>query len=123
DGFDDSTAEAAAELDAIERYASAEALRPVENSPFLSLGLWGETPETQLEAASDAFAAGDLQTSVRASDTAAVTWSSAEAVGQGRAFSIATIVLALVMLLALLVTTARRRRRRHVRMQATRIRS
>ncbi len=123
DGFDDSVAEAAGELDAIDRYTSAVALRPVEMTPLLTLGLWGQAPERQLQAAADAFATGDLAASARESDAAAVAWNSAGSVGQGRAFSMATMALALVMLLALVVTTARRRRRRRVRMQATRIRS
>ena len=73
-------------------------------------------------AARGAFAAGDLGASVAASDEAALTWAGAEATGQSRAFSLATIVLALVMLTTLIVTTRVRRRRRRVRMQATPLR-
>ncbi|MGP1674706.1 MAG: hypothetical protein ACTS8Z_05795 [Candidatus Limnocylindrales bacterium] len=121
DGFEDAEAEVTAELDTIERFTTAAALRPVELTPLLSLGLWGEVPEDHLDAARDAFARGDLPAAAHASDAAAAIWGGAETIGQGRAFSVITIAVAIVMLLALLVTTARRRRRRRVRMQATRI--
>ena len=123
DGFDDAEAEVTAEVDTIERFTAAVALRPVDVTPLLSLGLWGETPEDHLDAARDAFARGDLPAATQAADTAASIWGGAESIGQARAFSIITIAIAIVMLLALLVTTARRRRRRRHRMQATRIRS
>lgn len=124
DGFDDATAEGGAELQAIERYVDATARRPAAAlTPFVSLGMLGETPEADLDAAREAFARGDLAASAAASDEAAASWSNAESVGQGRAFSLATIVLAVLFALAFVVATMRRRRRRRTRMQATRIRT
>ena len=125
DGFDDARAEAAAELHTIDRYTAAVAARPAEVTPLVALGLWGETPETQVSAARDAFGRGELEASAAAADSATRLWTTAEAVGQGRAFSIGTIIVAVLMLAALAITTLRRRRRRRRRslMQATRIRS
>jgi hypothetical protein len=121
DGFDDATAETNAELDVIKRYVTANALRPTEMTPFLTLGLWGLAPEQELAEARDAFAKGDLAASAAASGYVATTWADAEVVGQNRAISIGLIVLALTLALAILITTARRRRRRRVTMQATRL--
>ncbi|HYH92705.1 MAG TPA: hypothetical protein VD763_06080 [Candidatus Saccharimonadales bacterium] len=111
DGFDDASAEAAAELEAIHRYAEATALRPAEVGPLMALGLWGETPEADLTAAHDAFARGDLATSAAAADEAAATWNNAASIGQGRAISIGVLVLAAVFALVLLIAAIRRRRR------------
>lgn len=111
DGFADAKAEAAAELATIERYAAALALRPAESNPFIELGLYGETPEADLVAARDALARGDLEDSVAASTDAADTWAGAEALGQGRAFSIALLLLAGLLVVVMVVTTVRRRRR------------
>jgi hypothetical protein len=122
DGFDDASAEATAELDVIARYAAAEALRPTETTPFMTLGLWGLTPEARLAEARDAFAKGDLAASAAASEDVEFTWATAAGIGQSRAISVGLIVLAIVMILALAVSTARRRRRRRRRMQASRIR-
>jgi hypothetical protein len=118
DGFDDALAEGGAELQAIERYEAAIARRPVESTPLMTLGLMGKTPEADLVAARDAFARGDLAASAGASDEAAATWSNAEPVGQARAFSIATILVAILFIVALLLVTMQRRRRRRIRMQA-----
>ena len=121
DGFDDAVAEADAQRAAISRYTDALARRPFELTPLMTLGLWGETPEAHLDTARAAFGSGDLVASMAASAHAINLWTSAEAVGQSRAFSIATIILALVMLVALILVNLRRRRRRRIRMQATRI--
>jgi hypothetical protein len=123
DGFDDAVAEGGAELEAIDRYVEARADRPAAMTPLMTLGMWGQDPDADLVVATEAFARGDLAGSAAASDEAAAAWLNAETVGQGRAFSIATIVIALLFMLSLLVVTARRRRRRHVRMQATRLRT
>jgi hypothetical protein len=119
DGFADTTAEATAELDVIGRYVAADALRPVEMTPILTLGLWGQTPDAVLAKARDAFAKGDLGGSAAASDDVAYTWANAESIGQNRAISIGLILLALVMILLMTVTTVRRRRRRRRRRMAS----
>ena len=116
DGFEDATAEASAELQTIERYVDAVGRRPAALTPIMSLGMWGETPEADLVAARDAFARGDLAASAVAADEAAASWANAETIGQGRAFSIGTLVLFALMTIGLFVTTFRRRRRRRARM-------
>ena len=123
DGFDDAIAEGGAELQAIDHYVAAVAKRPVETSPLMQLGLMGRSPEADLASARDAFARGDLGASAEASDEAAASWVNAEPSGQGRAFSIATIVVALLFFIALVFVGFRRARRRRKRMQATRLRT
>jgi hypothetical protein len=122
DGFADSTAETAAELDVIGRYVAAEALRPTEMTPFLTLGLWGQTPDVQLEESRSAFAMGDLQASASASADVARTWSNAESLGQSRIVSIGLIVLAVLVGLGVIIGALRRRRRRRIILQARRLR-
>ena len=123
DGFADSTAETTAELDVIARYVAAEALQPAEMTPFLTLGLWGQTPEAKLDESRTAFAMGDLQASASASEDAARTWANAEPLGQSRAVSIGLIGLAILVGLAVIIgTLRRRRRRRRVILQARRLR-
>ncbi len=123
DGFDDAIAEGGAELQAIDHYVAAVAKRPAETSPLMQLGLMGQSPEADLASARDAFARGDLSASAEASDQAAASWVNAEPTGQGRAFSVATIVIALLFFLALVIVGFRRTRRRRRRMQATRLRT
>ncbi len=123
DGFDDAAAEAGAELVAIDRYVAAVSQRPAAMTPLMTLGLWGETPEADLVAAKDAFAKGDLAGTTAAADEAAASWLNAESMGQGRAFSIGTIVISLLFILALIIVTFRRRRRQRTRMQASRLRT
>jgi hypothetical protein len=122
DGFADSTAETIAELDVIGRYVAAAALQPAEMTPFLTLGLWGQTPGAQLDESRTAFAMGDLEVSASASEDAARTWSNAESLGQSRAVSIGLIVLAILVGLTVIIGTLRRRRRRRVILQARRMR-
>jgi len=112
DGFDDARAEADAELAAIDRYAAAAELEPTAMDPILTLGLWGQTPEVELEAARDALARGDLPGSVASSDAAAAAWGGAQAAGQGRAISLGLLFAAIALGLLLLVAAVRRRRRR-----------
>jgi hypothetical protein len=122
DGFADAIAEGGAELHAIERYVAAVSHRPARVTPITTIGLLGEAPEADLVDARAAFADGALAASTEASDEAAASWLNAEPVGQGRAFSLGTIVLAALFVVALLIALSRRRRRRRVRMHATRIR-
>jgi hypothetical protein len=118
DGFVAAGREAAAELDAIDRYDAAAATRPVEPNPLQVLGLWGETPETALAEARDMFAAGDLAGSSDAAEIAAIVWSSAENVGRGRLVSIVALTLAVLLAIALFIGWLRARRRHRRRFAA-----
>jgi hypothetical protein len=121
DGFDDALAEADAELAAIDAYADAAALRPAELSPVLALGLWGLTPDIDLETARDALARGDLTGSVAASSSAATAWGEADGEGQGRAISLGLLAAAVVVGVLTVLLVFRRRRTRHRRAMAHRI--
>jgi hypothetical protein len=123
DGFGDAAAEGDAELQAIERVVAAEALRPATITPLMALGMWNETPEADLQEAQRAFAEGDLRGAIAAADEAAASWVNAEPIGQGRAFSLATIAIAALFILATIGALLFRRRRRRLRMQATRLRT
>jgi len=114
DGFDDTAAEAAAELETIARYRTGAAAAPAEMTPITELGLLDATPEADLAAARDAFARGDLTASVRASDRAAATWAGAATIGQGRAMQIGLGAVSAVLVLILLVALVVRYRRRRV---------
>jgi hypothetical protein len=121
DGFDDALAEADAELAAMDAYADAAALRPAELSPILALGLWGLTPDIDLETARDALARGDLTGSVAASSSAATAWGEADGEGQGRAISLGLLAAAVVVGVLTVLLVFRRRRTRHRRAMAHRI--
>jgi hypothetical protein len=115
DGFGTAAQEAAAELEAIERYKAAAATRPAEPNPLQILGMWETTPDTDLARARDLFAAGDLASSNDAAEAAAIVWTSAEDVGRGRLVSIIALILASLLAVALVVAwirAIRRRRRR-----------
>jgi hypothetical protein len=113
DGFDDVLAEAAAQLETISRYTAAASARPAagSTSPFVTLGLWGTTPEADLDAARSAYAQGDLQGSADAAARAQAIWQGAEDIGQRRALSLVLLTIAVVLALALVVGWIRRRRR------------
>ena len=112
DGFASATLEATAELETIRRYETAAAARPATPDAVQSLGLWGATPDGELDRARALFAIGDLAGSATAAGSAASTWSSAADIGRGRLISI--VVLALVLLFAIVLFAAwlRGRRRR-----------
>lgn len=113
DGFGDARVQIDAQLETIDRYVQANETRPVNPDPLVQLGLWDTTPEADLATAAEAFAAGELEESATAADTARQTWLNAAQVGQGRALIIAAVVLGLlVALIAAIVALARRRTRR-----------
>lgn len=115
DGFDDALAEAEAELDAITLYARAAAAEPAEMTPFVRLGLWGETPEVHLATARAALARGDLDVAIAAAGDAELLWTTASSIGQGRAVSLGLLVLAALLAIALMIGAWRRGHRRRRR--------
>ena len=115
DGFDDAAAEAASELDVIDRYEGAIALRPRDSDPIVALGLWGTEPEADIASAAAAYVRGDLRGAATAADSAAAVWADADRVGTGRAVSVLALTLAFILASVMLVTSARRRRRRRRR--------
>jgi hypothetical protein len=82
------------------------------------IGLWGTTPDGDLEVARTSFAAGDLTKAAAAARAADAAWTSAVDVGQGRLVSIAALVVAALIAILLLTAWLRRRRRTSTTMPA-----
>jgi len=112
DGFASATLEATAELDAIGRYDAAVAARPASSDLVQEVGLWGASPEGDLERARSLFAAGDLTGAAAAARTASTTWLSAADVGRGRLISFAVLAIPALLALVLIAAWVRGRRRR-----------
>jgi hypothetical protein len=77
-------AEVATESAAIARIASDAHAEPADPGIVESIGLYGETPATQMDAARTAFASGDLAGAVAAADIARDTWQGSSEAGRGR---------------------------------------
>ena len=112
DGFARATLEATAELEAIDRYEAAVAARRPATDLVGTVGLWGTTPDADLEHARTLFASADLPGSASASGAALAAWSGAEDLGRGRLVSIGLLVLSLVLAVVLLGVWFRGRGRR-----------
>jgi hypothetical protein len=113
DGFTGAIDEAAAELESIRRYDSAAGSRLPAPDPLQTLGLWGATPDAELDQSRTLFAAGDLAGSAAAAAAAAAAWTGAEDIGRGRLVSIGALMLAALLAIALIGAWLRGRRRRH----------
>jgi len=77
-------AELATESATIARIAADAQSEPADPGIVESVGLYGETPATQMSAARTAFASGDLAGAVAAADIARDTWLGATEAGRGR---------------------------------------
>lgn len=97
DGFASATLEAGAEIEAIHRYDTAVAARPVEPNLLQQAGLWGTTPSADLDRSRSLFASGDLAGSADAAGSAGATWGRAEESGRGRVVSLGLLALAFVL--------------------------
>jgi hypothetical protein len=121
-GFTGVGAESDAELATIGAYGEAEATRPTTVDLIAEVGLWGATPDADLEKAKAAFADGKLRDSVDASTSARQAWLDAPDLGRKRVMSILAAAIAAIIGLALLLAVvrrwARRRRRRRRLAQA-----
>jgi len=122
DGFASATLEATAEIEAIRRYETGVAARPVGSDFLTEAGLWGTTPEADLDRARSLFASGDLAGSAGAAGSAAATWSAAEAIGRGRMVSLGLLALAFALAVVLFGLWLRGRRRVRQERQALRAR-
>ena len=99
---------------------SAIAVRPPADADVqVQIGLLGEEPEAELEAARRALAAGNLDDVVLRATTASHTWQSAASVGWQRILAAIGLTLAAVTLAVLAVTAIRHRRQGHRRVIAT----
>ena len=100
-GFAAASAEAAAELSAIDAYRAAVAAQPAEPDPVQAIGLWNAAPQASLAAAAAAFAGGDLEASVRESTFARQTWEAADPVGRNRVIAVSASLAAILLATAL----------------------
>ena len=96
-GFAAASAEADAEIAAIQSYRAAGATRPASPSLVQTIGLWNSDPEGSLAAASAAFSSGDLRTTVGDSTFAATIWASADTVGRNRILAVSASFGALLL--------------------------
>ncbi len=113
DGFASATLEAAAEREAIARYTAAVAARPAAavTDVVQEIGLWGTTPQADLDEARTLFAAGDLAGAADSASAAASAWSSAADIGRGRLAILGVVALAIAVALVLVGLWLRGRRR------------
>lgn len=112
DGIQSAAAEALTEQAVIDSFETTLAGEPMDPDLVTRIGLIGKDPAAEIAAARVAFAAGDLDATVRHADAAGSIWASAEEVGRGRVVSAATIAFAVVVLLWVLVSRRRTTRRR-----------
>ena len=112
DGIQSAAAEAFTEQAVIETFSTVVAAQPADPDLVTRIGLIGTDPEGEIIAARAAFAAGDLNATVRHADTAQTLWADATDVGRNRVISGATITFGVVVLLWLLVSRLRAGRRR-----------
>ena len=113
DGFASATLEAAAEREAIARYTAAVAARPAAavTDVVQEIGLWGTTPQADLDEARTLFAAGDLAGAADSASAASSAWSSAADIGRGRLAILGVVALAIAVALVLVGLWLRGRRR------------
>jgi len=111
DGFASATLEAQAELETIARYDAAEAARPASTDLVADIGLWGTSPQADLDEARTRFAAGDATTAATLAGNAASAWLNAADVGRGRLISLGVLVLAVLLALVVFLVWYRGRRR------------
>ena len=111
DGLAAASAEAVTELAVITTYTEAAATRPGNPDIPTKIGLLGTTPDVDLAAAAAAFAAGDLDGTLRLAAAARATWLATSDVARGRILGGAGLSVA-GLLLAYLVLSRRRARRR-----------
>ncbi len=96
-GFAAASAEAEAELAAIAAYRDAAASRTGGSDIVQAIGLWSADPDAAMSTAASAFAAGDLETTVRSSSFAKATWEAASVVGRNRIIAVAASLAAIVV--------------------------
>jgi hypothetical protein len=105
--LDAAVAEADAEMLAMAAIADATTASAT-SGPLATLGLLGEEPMADLEAARIAFEDGQLDAAVMAADASRATWLQAEDVGRSRLAGTALVIGAVGLLV--LVLRARRSR-------------
>ncbi|HEX2755736.1 MAG TPA: hypothetical protein VHM48_09745 [Candidatus Limnocylindrales bacterium] len=114
-GFAAASAEAEAELAAINAYRQTVATRPAEPDMITRIGLWNSDPSALVAAAVAAFSAGDLRASVESSAYARTIWTTAADIGRNRVLAIGASLAAVLVAGWLLLRWFRdRSSRRHL---------
>ena len=111
----DATAEAEAERNAMLAIAETTAARAADADPLTSIGMIGEQPEADLQAAKDAFAAGDLDATLHAADDAYRAWNGAWQEGRRRALLALAVLTTIVVLVSAIGSRLIRIRRARMR--------
>ena len=101
DGFATATQEAQTELETIARYDAAVKAHPVSTDLVTDIGLWGTSPQADLEAAKTQFASGDTAAAVVSAGNAASAWTNAADIGRGRLISVGLLILAILIAIVL----------------------
>ena len=88
------------------------AARPAAVTDVLQeAGLWGTTPQADLDRARTLFATGDLAGAAEAATAAGSAWSSAADIGRGRLATLGIVAVAILFAVVLLAVWLRARRR------------
>ncbi|MFL5724268.1 MAG: hypothetical protein ACJ78H_12850 [Chloroflexota bacterium] len=113
DGLTAARAEIDDTREAISHYTAAVDARPPTMDLVTEIGLWGASPDADLDAASSEFASGDPGAATTSADLAASTWSNAADVGRDRLLGIGLLILGVFLagLVAAVLYRSRRRRR------------
>lgn len=109
-GFAVTSAEAEAELAAINAYRQAAAARPLQPTILHQVGLWNSDPSAAMAAAATAFAAGDLRATVESAAFAQQVWASAGEIGRNRVVAVVLTTAAIALGTWLLIRWYRDRR-------------
>ncbi|HEY5435328.1 MAG TPA: hypothetical protein VIK13_08840, partial [Candidatus Limnocylindrales bacterium] len=114
--LNDASAEAAAERNAMLAIGETTAARAADTDFLTSIGMIGEHPEADLQAAKDGLAAGNLDATISSADDAYRAWNGAWQEGRRRALLALAIFATIVVLVSAVASRLRRvRRRRHAR--------
>ena len=111
----DASAEAEAERNAILAIGETTAARAADTDLLTSIGMIGEHPEADLQAARDAFAAGSLDATISAADDAYRSWNGAWQEGRRRVLAALAALATILVLASAFVRRIRRGRRGRLR--------
>jgi tetratricopeptide (TPR) repeat protein len=106
------SAEATAELAALDALAAARRAASDSQGGTRALGLFGADPQADLAAAKKAFASGNVEDALSLATTARSAWERASGTGQARIFGATALLAGLLLLLVVLAWTWGKRRPR-----------
>ena len=107
----DASARAEAERNAMLTIAGAAAARTADSDPLTTIGMLGENPEVNLDAARASLAAGDLDATLASADDAFRAWNGAWQEGRRRVLLLVAVLATILVLGSALVGRVRTARR------------